>query len=88
MATSTELLDGLLPLLQPRQNELHDHATLLEVGDAGQLIELASQPRIRRYLLARLSDTVALVDPGQAEALGKALLALGQTPKVVKGAIA
>ena len=49
-----------------------------------QLIELASSSRSRRYLLARLSDTVALVDPGQADALAKALLAFGQTPKVVR----
>jgi len=27
MATPTELLDQLLPLLQPQQNELHNHAT-------------------------------------------------------------
>lgn len=50
-----------------------------------QLAELAANPRIRRYLLARLSDTVALIDPGQAEALARVLLAEGYTPKRVKG---
>jgi len=87
MPTPAELLDRLLPLLQPRQPELHEHAAVLEVRDAAQLIELASEPKIRRYLLARVADTVALVDPGQEDALARALLALGHTPKVVKGAV-
>ena len=87
MPTPTELLDRLLPLLQPRGNELHEHATVLEVGESAQLIELASQSKIRRFLLARLSDTVALVDPGQTDALAKVLLTQGQTPKVAKGVV-
>lgn len=87
MPTPTEILDRLLPLLQPRVNELHEHAAVLEAGEPAQLIELASQPKIRRFLLARLSDTVALVDPGQADALAKVLLAQGHTPRVVKGAV-
>jgi hypothetical protein len=49
------------------------------------LVELAANPKVRRYLLARLSDTVALVDPGHADALAKVLLAEGHTPKMVKG---
>jgi hypothetical protein len=64
---------------------LHEHATVLEAAEPAQLLELAANPRVRRYLLARLSDTVALVDPGHADALAKALLAEGHTPKMVKG---
>ncbi len=85
MSTVTAVLEERLPLLQPRQAELHEDVSVLEVGDSAQLAELASDPRIRRYLLARLSDTVALIDPGQEEALAKALLAGGHTPKRVKG---
>jgi hypothetical protein len=50
-----------------------------------QLTELAADPKIRRYLLARLSDTAALVDPGQTEHLGVALLNAGHTPKRLLG---
>jgi len=50
-------------------------------GDV-ELLELAADPKIRRYLLARLSDTVALVDPGQVEPLEAALLTAGHTPKL------
>ena len=32
---------------------------MLEANDIAQLAELAANPKIRRYLLARLSDTVA-----------------------------
>jgi hypothetical protein len=86
MTTLADLLDNLLPLLQPRQSELHVNATVLEVSDQTHLVELASNPKIRRYLLARLSERLALVDPGAEDALTKALLAEGQTPRLAKGA--
>jgi hypothetical protein len=85
MSNRTDVLDDLLPLLTPHRPELHEHVTLLEAADLAQLVELAANPKIRRYLLARLSDTVALVDPGHADALARALLADGHTPKMVKG---
>jgi hypothetical protein len=85
-------LDELLPTLaalhaggQGEAMEWHRNASVLEVSDRAQLTELAADPKIRRFLLARLSDTVALVDPGCAEALARALLAEGQTPKRVRG---
>ena len=87
MPTPAEILDDLLPLVRPRVVELHDNAAVIEVGESAQLIELASHPKLRRFLLARLSDTVALVDPGQADALARALLAGGHTPRVVRGAV-
>lgn len=79
------MLDELLPLLRACQDEVHINAAVVEVSDAAQLVELAANPKVRRYLLARLSDTVALIDPGQVDALAKALLAAGHTPKLVKG---
>jgi hypothetical protein len=82
----TELLNKLLPLLpQPRQAELHHHAAVLEVSDVAQLVELAANAKIRRHLLARLSDTVALIDPGPVNDLAKSLLAEGHTPKRMMG---
>jgi hypothetical protein len=79
------VLDKLLPLLQPQRAEVHEHVAVLEVTDAAHLAELAANPRIRPYLLARLSDTVALIDPDSEDALAKALLAEGHTPKTVRG---
>lgn len=78
-------LDTLLPLLQPQQPELHLNAAVVEVAEPSQLAELAADPRIRRFLLARLSDTAALVDPGRAGDLEAALLEAGHTPKVLAG---
>ena len=78
-------LEELLPLLRGTRPEMHRNAAVLEVTDASRLIEFAADPKVRRYLLGRLSDTVALVDPGQEDALAKTLLTLGHTPKVVNG---
>ena len=85
MPPRLKVLDELLPFLEPRQTALHENVTVLEANDVAQLAELAANPKIRRYLLARLSDTVALVDPGHSEALAKVLLAEGHTPKMAKG---
>jgi hypothetical protein len=85
MTVRNEILDCLLPLLRSDGPELHLNAAVLEVADAAQLVELAADPRIRRYLLARLSDTAAVVDPGSAKAVETALLDVGHTPKVLTG---
>ena len=78
-------LDEWLPLLVARRAEMHYGVAVLEVTEPTQLLELAANPKIRRYLLARLSDTVALVEPGSEDALAKALLAAGHTPKHADG---
>ena len=83
--TATHPLDPLLPLLEPDGPAVLANAALLEVQDLAQLLELSRDPRIGRYLLARLSDTVALIDPGAEERLIKALRAAGHTPRTVKG---
>ena len=85
MAAPRNTLDALLPLLPREQREIHLHTAILEVAEMSQLAELASNCKIRPYLLARLSDTVALVDPGYASQLESALLASGHTPKKVQG---
>lgn len=78
-------IDPFLPLLEPEGPAVLTNAALLEVQDPAQLLELSRDPRIGRFLLARLSDTVALVDPGAEENFIKALRAAGHTPRIVKG---
>ncbi len=78
-------LDSLLPLLQPLQREIHVNATIIEVAEMSQLAELAANPKIRRFLLARLSDTAALVDPAHEGDIEDALKATGHTPKLLDG---
>ena len=82
MPSTPTTLDSLLPRLKPRQNEIHLNATVLEVAEPSQLAELAADGKIRRFLLGRLSDTAALVDPGSGKLLEEALLAGGHTPKI------
>ena len=78
-------LDDLLPLIKIDQPELHLHAAILEVAEISQLAEIAAHPKLRGFLLGRLSDTAALVDPGCAADLAAALRLAGHTPKVVEG---
>ena len=79
-----ELLDELLPLAEPSENEMHVNAALLEVGDPAQLLELAADTGLRPFLLCRLAPTVALVDPGRADDLAEMLRRRGHTPKILK----
>jgi len=79
-------LDELLPLLSAGRIEAHKNVAVLEVTDASRLIEFAADPKVRRHLLGRLSDTIALVDPEQEDALAKVLLAQGHTPRIAQGA--
>jgi hypothetical protein len=85
MTPAKHPLDQLLPLLEPDGPAVLADAALLEVEGVSQLLELSRDPRIGRYLLARISDTVALIDPGAEEDLVKALRAAGHTPRTAKG---
>jgi hypothetical protein len=85
MTASRYPLDPFLPLLTSEGLATVANVAVVEVQDLAQLLELGRDPRIGRYLLARLSDTVALVDPGAEENLVKALRAAGNTPRIVKG---
>lgn len=78
-------LDEVLPLLAAEKTEWHEPITIIEVVEPMQLLELALNRAIRRYLLARLSDTIALVDPGQEVAAIKAVRNEGHIPKIVQG---
>jgi hypothetical protein len=82
--SAAELLDEALPLAEPAAVEAHHHAAVLEVSDPAQLVELAADAALRPFLLCRLSPTVALVDPGQAQHLVELLRKRGHTPKFVQ----
>lgn len=56
VAAKKTILDDLLPLLQPAQAELYEDVALVEVADVTQLVELAANPKIRRFLIARPSE--------------------------------
>jgi hypothetical protein len=85
MSTTKHPLDPFLPLLEPDAPAHATDAEVLEVQDMAQLLELSRDPKVGRFLLARLSDTVALIDPGTSADLVKALCAAGHTPRTTKG---
>ncbi len=60
---------------------LHENVPLLEVADKLTLDMLLADGPARLLLLARLSDTVAVVAPGQTATLVARLRKLGHTPK-------
>jgi hypothetical protein len=73
-----------LPLIEPGTVEIHYQASVLEVSDPAQLLELAADTGLRPFLLCRLAPNVALVDPGRGEELAEMLRRRGHTPKIVK----
>jgi hypothetical protein len=81
--TARDVLDEVLPVLTPTALEVHADATVMEVEDPAQLLELASDSALRPFLLCRLSATVALVVPGAATLLVDVLRRRGHTPKVL-----
>lgn len=85
MAEKRHPLDELLPLLKPVSAEVYVNMTVLEVRERAQLMEIAADSKLRRYLLARLSDTMALVDPGQETNLANALVKSGHIPRLATG---
>ncbi len=88
MTAPVHPLDPILPLLAtegPASVTNVTNVSVLEAQDLAQLLELARDPKIGKYLLARLSDTVALVDPGAEEELVRALRGAGHTPRIAKG---
>jgi hypothetical protein len=63
---------------------LHENLPLIEVSDEMVLDTLYADPRAAQLLLTRLGPTVAVVAPGQIDALLARLLKLGHTPKVLE----
>ena len=63
---------------------LHENVPLLEVADKMTMDMLLSDGPARLLILARLSDTVAVVAPGQTATLVARLRKLGHTPKTLE----
>ncbi len=63
---------------------LHDNLPLIEVADHLILDDLYADSLAAKHLLTRLSPTLAVVAPGQMDALLARLLKLGHTPKVLE----
>jgi hypothetical protein len=66
------------------QAVLHENLPLIEVTDPRILDDLYADERASQYLLTRLSDRVAVVAPGQFEALRSRLRRLGHLPKILE----
>jgi hypothetical protein len=62
---------------------LHENLPLIEVDDPLLLDDLYQDERAAQFLLARLSDRVAVITPGQFDALYARLRKLGHLPKVL-----
>lgn len=61
---------------------LHEGLTLVTVADAADLSAIQADARLKDFILTRLSPTEAVVLPQHSQALLKALLKAGHTPKV------
>jgi len=71
------------PHVQPSGLVLHTNLTVIEVADPLLLEELRADRRLAPLLVAPLSDRVVIVKPGDEEAIMRALLKAGHTPKVI-----
>ena len=63
---------------------LHENISLLQMEDQVSLDMVMADATASKYLLTRLSETTAVVGPGQFDALLKRLVRLGHTPKVLE----
>jgi hypothetical protein len=64
---------------------LHQNLPLLEVAEPWMLDTVLADSRAARWIMTRLSDRVAIIAPGQIDALLVRLRKLGHTPKVLEG---
>lgn len=67
----------------PQAAVLHANLPIVEVAEAWQLDALLADAGVARLVIARLSERVAAVAPGQVEALLARMRKLGHTPKVL-----
>lgn len=81
-ATAASPSDSLEPLPAAGEVVLHEGLTLLEVADPADLSAIQADARLKDFILTRLSPTEAVVLPQHSQALVKALLKAGHTPKV------
>jgi hypothetical protein len=62
---------------------LHKDLPIIEVAEAWLLDSVLADTGASRFIITRLSDRVAVVAPGQFDALLARLRKLGHTPKVL-----
>ncbi len=63
---------------------LHQNLPLIEVAQPWLLDTILADAGAARWIVTRLSDRVAIVAPGQIDALLTRLRKLGHTPKVLE----
>ena len=63
---------------------LHQNLPLVEVAEPWLLDTILADASAARWIVTRLSDRVAVVAPGQIDALLARLRKLGHTPKMLE----
>ena len=64
---------------------LHQNLPLVEVAEPWLLDTILADTSAARWIVTRLSDRVAIIAPGQVDALLARLRKLGHTPKLLEG---
>jgi hypothetical protein len=64
--------------------KLHKNVTLVRTTEPVLAEELLARKTLVRWVVGRLSDTVLLVQPDEADAVIEELRRMGHTPRVVR----
>jgi hypothetical protein len=64
--------------------KLHKNVTLIRTTDPVLAEELLARKTLARWVVGRLSDTVLLVQPDEADVVIEELRRMGHTPRVVR----
>jgi hypothetical protein len=64
--------------------KLHKNVTLVRTNDPVLAEELLARKTLSRWVLGRLSDTVLLIQPDEADGVIEELRRMGHTPRVVR----
>jgi hypothetical protein len=68
---------------QSTQSVIHSNIPVIEVAEGWLLDALLADTTAAKYIVLRLSETVAVVTPGTVDALLARVRKLGHTPKVL-----
>jgi hypothetical protein len=64
--------------------KLHKSVTLIRTSEMVLAEEVMARKTLARWVVGRLSDTVLLVQPDEADAVIEELRRMGHTPRVVR----
>jgi len=64
--------------------KLHKNVTLVRTTEPVLAEELLARKTLARWVVGRLSDTVLLIQPDEADAVIEELRRLGHTPRIVR----